>query len=134
VHGPNFALPPAGITHWVPLNLGGIFFAHSPETLYKGLNTIMTRQDIELLNEAYSNSITPQQERQYSILRDLGWEYEDSVKGNIVVKRMDRGMESSTTLGYGVILKDGTFERLKKGQDPYDFIDEMLMGNQVKES
>ncbi len=94
----------------------------------------MTRQDIELLNEAYSNSITPQQERQYSILRDLGWEYEDSVKGNIVVKRMDRGMESSTTLGYGVILKDGTFERLKKGQDPYDFIDEMLMGNQVKES
>jgi hypothetical protein len=90
----------------------------------------MNRKDQKLIWEAYTsgNSFNPHQERQYSILRDFGWEYEDSVKGNIIVKRMDRGMDSSITLGYGVILKDGTFERLKRGQDPYDFIDEMLMG------
>ena len=59
------------------------------------------------------DKMTPQQKHQYSILRDLGWEYDYSEGGKVYMNRMDRGSDSSSKLATMVIEPDGNSYREK---------------------
>lgn len=79
----------------------------------------MTKKELkELIKEVISevsdyDKMTPQQKRQYSILRDLGWEYDYSEGGKVYMNRMDRGSDSSSKLATMVIEPDGEHYREK---------------------
>ena len=76
----------------------------------------MKTKDQILLEEAYKsvlleNEMTPQQERQYSIYRDFGWEFSHWEDGSIVMNRWDYGADSTKKLATMVLKPNGDAER-----------------------
>lgn len=57
--------------------------------------------------------MTPQQEHDYSLLRDCGWEYSHTESdGSIFMDRWDRMPEAAFRLETAVLPKDGKWYRL----------------------
>jgi hypothetical protein len=62
--------------------------------------------------------MTPQQEHEYSILRDCGWEYSHTESdGSIFLDRWDRTAEASFRLATAVLPKDGKWHHLPTIQE-----------------
>ena len=59
------------------------------------------------------DKMTPQQKHQYSILRDLGWEYDYTENGKVYMNRWDRGSDGFSKLATMVIEPDGNHYREK---------------------
>jgi hypothetical protein len=57
--------------------------------------------------------MTPHQDREYSILRDFGWEYSHTeTDGSIFMDRWDRTADASFRLETAVLPPDGKWYRL----------------------
>lgn len=59
------------------------------------------------------DKMTPQQKHQYSILRDLSWEYDYTENGKVYMNRWDRGSDGFSKLATMVIEPDGNHYREK---------------------
>lgn len=59
-------------------------------------------------------NMTPTQEREYSIFRDCGWEYEyTETDGTIIMARWDRGADHASRLAEMATPKDGASYRVQ---------------------